>query len=98
MCALKKAGYPVQDVATYRRLPDSKELLRNMRKQFDEVTGDWPVGCALVMLAPRSTEPRHLGVYVGSNRVIDVIAEGRVLVRRIVPGEVVAAFKPRKVT
>jgi len=94
VCALRSCGVEVEDCATYRRLPDSKELLRHMRSQFGEKR--WPVvGDAVVMLAPRHREPRHLAVYIGSGMVVDVVEGKKVRRRSFLPSDVVAAFSVR---
>lgn len=91
VCALQACGVEVEDVTTYRRLPDSRELLMHLRRQFRERS--WPeVGDAVVMYAPRHREPRHLGIYVGSGFVVDVVQDKRVRRRTLMPSEVRCAF------
>ena len=95
VCALRACGVEVEDVTTYRRLPDSKELLRHMRRQFEEVAVI-ELGDALVMNAPRHKEPRHLGVYAGSGQCVDAYAGKTVRKRPIEAFEVVTAFRVRE--
>lgn len=91
VCALEACGDVVEDVTTYRRLPDSRELIRHMVRQFVEV--DEPeIGDALVMNAPRHKQPRHLAIYVGDGCCIDVVQGKSVRRRRIQPDEVVRCF------
>lgn len=94
VCALRACGVDVEDVTTYRRLPDSRELLRHMVRQFDEV--EWPeIGDALVMNAPRHREPRHLAVCVDPGVCVDVVQGKKVRRRAIQAGEVVRCFTVR---
>ena len=96
VCSLRICGIEVEDVTTYRRFPDSAELLRHMRARYDEKS--WPVvGDAVAMYAPGQSQPRHLGIYIGSGYVVDVVQGKKVRKRALSPSEVACAFSVREV-
>ena len=56
------------------------------------------VGDAVVMFAPGHRLPRHLGVYVGTGYVVDVVEGKKVRRRTMAPSEVHCAFSVREAT
>lgn len=97
VCALRACGVEVEDVTAYRRLPDSAELLRHMRARYEEKS--WPVvGDAVAMFAPGQRLARHLGIYIGSGYVVDVVQGKKVRKRTVLPSEVYCAFSVREAT